>query len=55
MLYVQNLIVLFTCSNSCGICLGIIPECASESCINVIKRFISLRGATKVITSDNGS
>lgn len=55
MLHVQNLIVLFTCSNSCGICFGIIPECALESCINVIKRFISLRGATKVVTSDNGS
>ena len=48
-------IFLFTCSNSRAICLDLVPDSSSPSCIRGLKRFFSRRGAPKSILSDNGT
>ena len=41
------------CSSRCKY-LDIVPDCYGNSCIDNIKRFISIHGAPKLIISDNG-
>ena len=47
-------IVLITCCSSRCTYLDIVPDCYGHSCINILKRFISVQGAPKLIISDNG-
>ena len=46
--------VIITCVSSRGIYLDLLPDCISESCIKVLKRFISNSGSPQVFVSDNG-
>ena len=48
-------LVLVTCANSRCIYLDLVPDCSAEACVSVLKRFISSRGAPKLIVPDNGS
>ena len=48
-------LVLFTCANSSCIFLDLAPDCTAEACVSALNRFISSRGAPKLIVSDNGS
>ena len=43
-----------TCASSRRIYLDLVPDCTSESCIKVLRRFISNRGSPQIIISDNG-
>ena len=47
-------LVLFTCANSRIIYLDLVPDFSGETCVSALKRFISSRGAPKLIVSDNG-
>ena len=47
-------LVIITCASSRGIYLDLVPDCISESCIKVLRRFISNRGSPQVFISDNG-
>ena len=47
-------IVLITCCSSRCTYLDIVPYCHGHSCIDILKRFISIHGAPKLIISDNG-
>ena len=47
-------LVVFTCALSYGICLLFLPDCTSENFIKVLRQFISNRGSSQVIISDNG-
>ena len=47
-------IVLITYCNSRSTSLDVVPDCYRHSCIEVLKWFISIHGAPKVIISDNG-
>ena len=46
-------IVLITCCSSRSTYLDVVPDCYQQSCKEVLKRFIRIRGAPKVIISDN--
>ena len=47
-------IVLITCCSSRCTYLDIVPDCYGHSCTDILKRFISIHGALKLIISDNG-
>ena len=47
-------LVTITCASSCGIYLNLVRDYTSESCIKVLRRFISNRGSPQVIISDYG-
>ena len=48
-------IALFTCANSRCIFLDLVYDSGAIACVSALKRFISGRGAPKMINSDNGS
>ena len=47
-------IVLITCCSSRCTYLDTVPDCYRHSYVNILKRFISIHGAPKLIISDNG-
>ena len=51
---VKAFIVLFTCSTSRAVILGLVEHNTSKNFINSIKMFIARRGCPKSIVSDNG-
>ena len=48
-------IALFTCANSRCIFLDLVYDSGAQACVSALRRFISSRGAPKLIDSDNGS
>ena len=50
-LYKAWIVLIPSCSSRCTY-LHIVPDCRGNSCINILKRFISIHGAPKLIISD---
>ena len=48
-------IALFTCANTRALHLELVPSLKSEPFIRALKRFMSRRGISKLIVSDNGA
>ena len=46
-------VVLVTCCSSRCTYLDIVPDCYGHSCINILKRFISVQGAPKLVISSS--
>ena len=51
----KSWIFLFTCASTRGVYLDLVPDASASSCIRGLRRFISNRGAPKLIISDNGT
>lgn len=47
-------LVIITCASSRGIQIDLVAGCTSESCIKILRRFISIRGTAQVVILDNG-
>ena len=48
-------IFLFTCSSTRAVCLDLVPDYSSPTCVRGLRRFFSRRGVPESILSDNGS
>lgn len=51
----KSWIFLYTCASTRGVYLDLVPDASAHSCIRGLRRFISDRGAPKLIISDNGT